>query len=63
MLLAPYVRFHTLSLVWVTEYPLIGIIAAHSAYNVFYKYKYLIVNCFFPPRFLEWEFLSDCAIS
>ena len=23
---------------------------------------YLIVNLvFFPPRFLEWEFLSDCA--
>ena len=27
---------------------------------MFSKYKYLIVNLFFPP-FLEWEFLSDCA--
>ena len=28
--------------------------AAHSAYDMFSRYK-------FPPRFLEWEFLSDCA--
>ena len=38
-------------------------IAAHSAYDVFSKYKYLIVNLVFPPRFLEWEFLSDCSFS
>ena len=40
-------------------------IAAHSAYNMFSRYKYLIVNLlfFFPPRFLECEFLSDCAFS
>ena len=37
-------------------------IAAHSAYDMFSKY--LIVNLFFfPPRFLECEFLSDCAFS
>ena len=38
-------------------------IAAHSAYDMFPYYKCLIVNLFFPPRFLEWEFPSDCAIS
>ena len=39
-------------------------IAAHSAYNMFSSYKYLIVNLvYFPLRFLEWEFLSDCAFS
>ena len=39
-------------------------IAAHSAYDMFSWYKYLIVNSFFfPPRVLEWDFLSDSAIS
>ena len=38
-------------------------IAAHSAYDMFSKYKYLIANLVFPPRFLEREFLSDCAFS
>ena len=40
-------------------------IAAHSAYDMFSKYRYLIVNLvfFFQSRFLEWEFLSDCAFS
>ena len=38
-------------------------IAAHSAFSVFSKYKFLIVNLFFPPRFLELGFLSDCAIA
>ena len=38
-------------------------IAAHSAYDMFYKYKYLIVNLFFPLRFFEGEFHSDCAFS
>ena len=54
------------SKVLVTERPPIGKIAAHSAYDVFSwsKYMYLIVNLvFFPPRFLEWESLSDCAFS
>ena len=39
-----------------TKWSPIGKIAAHSAYDVFSWYKYLIVNLvFFPPRFLEWE--------
>ena len=39
-------------------------IAAHSAYNMFSYYKYLIVNLvFFPLRLLEWEFLSDCTVN
>ena len=38
-------------------------IAAHSASDMFSKYKYLIVNLVFPPRFLELKFLSDCAFS
>ena len=39
-------------------------IAAHSAYDIFSWYKYIIVNLVFPiPRFVEWEFLSDCASS
>ena len=62
MLLAPYVCFHIL--VKVTEWPPIGKIAAHSAYEMFSWYKYLIVSLvFFPPRFLEWESFSDCAFS
>ena len=61
MLLAPYVCFHIFSLVKVTEWPPIGKIAAHSAYETF---SYLIVSLFFfPPRFLEWESFSDCAFS
>ena len=30
-------------------------IATHSAFDMFSKYKYLIVNLVIPPRFLEWE--------
>ena len=40
-----YVKFS------VTEWPPIGKIAAHSAYDMFSWYKYLIVNLVF----LEWE--------
>ena len=43
--------------------PPIGKIAAYSAYDMFSWYKYLIVNLVFPPRFKEWESLSDCAFS
>ena len=50
-------------LVKLTEWPPIGKIAAHSAYDMFSWYKYLIVSLFFPPRFLEWESFSDCAFS
>ena len=39
-------------------------IAAHSAYDMFSWYKNLSVILVFPiPRFVEWEFLSDCDIS
>ena len=42
-------------------------IAAHSAYDMFSMYKYLIVNLVFPPRFLECEFFliapfPDCCL-
>ena len=52
------------SSVLATEWPPIGKIAAHSAYDMFSWYKYLIVSLFvFPPRYLEWESFSDCAFS
>ena len=64
MLLAPYVCLHIFSKVKVTEWPPIGKIAAHSAYEMFSWYKYLIVGLFFfPPWFLESESFSDCAFS
>ena len=47
MLLAPYVCLHIFSYVKVTEWPPIGKIAAHSAYEMFSWYKYLIVSLFF----------------
>ena len=50
MLLAPYVCFvcfHIFSKVYVAEWPPIGKIAAHSAYDMFSWYKYLIVNLVF----------------
>ena len=62
MLLAPYVCFHIFSYVKVTEWPPIGKIAAHSAYEMFSWYKYLIVSLVFSHLgFLEWESFSDCA--
>ena len=45
--LAPYVCFHIFSQVEVTEWPLIGKIAAHLAYDMFSWNKYLIVNLVF----------------
>ena len=45
MLLAPYVCFQIL--VKVTEWPPIGKIAAHLAYEMFLWYKYLIVSLVF----------------
>ena len=45
VLSAPYVCFHIL--VKVTEWPGIGKIAAHSAYDMCSWYKYLIVNLVF----------------
>ena len=46
LLLVPYVYFYIL--VDVTELPPIGKIAAHSAYDMFSLYKYLIANLVFP---------------
>ena len=40
VLLAPYACFHIFSHVSVTEWPPIGKIAAHSAYDMFSWYKY-----------------------
>ena len=47
MLLAPYVCLQIFSEVKVTEWPPIGKIAAHSAYEMFSWYKYLIVSLVF----------------
>ena len=47
MLFTPYVRFHSFSKVQVIEWPPIGKIAAHSAYDMFSWFKYLIVSAFF----------------
>ena len=57
VLLAPYVCFHIW--VWVTEWPPIGKTAAHSAYDMFSG----LPDCYFPPRFLEWESFSGIAFS
>ena len=38
-------------------------IAAHSAYDIFSKYKYLIVNLVFPTSVFGVGFLFDCAFS
>ena len=51
-------------LVKVTEWPPIGKIAAHSAYEMFSWYQYLIVGLVFSRLgFLEWESFSDCTFS
>ena len=47
----------------VTEWPPIGKIAAHSAYDMFHGISTWLLVCFFPPWFLEWESFSDCAFS
>ena len=47
VLLAPYVCFHIFSELKVTEWPPIGKIAAHSAYEMFSWYQYLIVGLVF----------------
>ena len=53
-----FIRFHSFR---VTENKVAAYweIAAHSVYDMFSKYKYLIVILlllFFPPWFYEWEF-------
>ena len=61
-LLAPYVCYHIL--VKVTDWPPIGKMAAHSAYEMFSWYRYLIVSLVFSHLgFLEWESFADCAFS
>ena len=44
VLLAPYVCFHIFNLVKVTEWPPIGKIAAHSAYDMFHGIRGIIKN-------------------
>ena len=64
VLLAPCVCLHIFSSNKVTEWPSIGKIAAHSAYEMFSWYKYLIVGFVFPALvFLKWESFSGCAVS
>ena len=48
VLLAPYVYFHIFSSFKVTEWPPIGKIAAHSAYEMFSWIRYLVVSFVFP---------------
>ena len=37
-------------------------IAVHSAYEMFSLYKFLsVILVFSHPRFMGWEFLSDCT--
>ena len=47
VLLAPYVCFHILNQVLVSEWPPIRKKAAYSAYGMFSWYRYLIVNVVF----------------
>ena len=49
---------------YLTDWLPIGKIAAHSAYEMFSWYKYLIVSLVFSHfGFLEWDSFSDCAFS
>ena len=43
----------TISYVYVTEWPPIGKIAAHSAFNMFSWYKYLIAKLVFPTSVFD----------
>ena len=64
MLLAPYICFHIFREVNVTEWPPIGKIAAHSAYEMFSWYKYLIVSLVFSHLgFWSGNLFCDCAFS
>ena len=55
VLLAPYVCFHIFSKVKVTDWPPIGKIAAHSAYEMLSWYRYLIVSLFVFPTSGFWS--------
>ena len=48
MLFAPYVCFHIFNKVKVTEWPPIGKIAAHSAYDMFHGISARLLVWFFP---------------
>ena len=51
-------------LVKLTDWPPIGKIDAHSAYEMSSWYKYLIVSLVFSHfGFLAWNSFSDCAFS
>ena len=56
------VRFH-IFLRWGNGVVAYWKIAAHTANDMFSKYKYLIVNLVLPPKFLDWQFLSDRSFS
>ena len=62
MLFEPYVRFHSFSSVLVTEWSPIGkqLLTRLTICSISIG-AWLYV--FFPPRFLELEFHSDCAFS
>ena len=64
VLLAPYVCFHSFSQVKVTEWPSIGKIAAHSAYDMFHGISPSLLVCFFSHLgFWSGNLFSDCAFS
>ena len=63
VLFEPCVRLYSFSLVTVTEWPPIG---NSCSFGLRYVFQVLVPNCqfsFFPPRILEFDFLSDCAFS
>ena len=66
MLFEPYVRFHILVQFGYLNGHLLGS-SCSLGLRIFSQkswYKYLsVILVFHNPRFLEWEFLSDCAIS
>ena len=64
MLFEPYICFHIFSYVRVAEWPPAGEKLLTQLMIYFSWYKYLsVILIFSRPQFVEWEFLSDCAIS
>ena len=59
VLLAPYVYFHILSYVWVTEWSPNGKIAAYSACYMFSKY--LVFSLVFQLRFWSGNFFRNSS--
>ena len=65
VLFAPYGRFHILVVV---NFRLLSGRLLGNGCSLGLQYVFLVQVSgfqisFFPPRFLEWEFLSDCAFS